>query len=325
MVATALEKIGKSVQVIHQQEWRVTKAFVTHTAEATAKAIKEYNPGTVILTGLDESYYMALFEEVHTSPARRDLEGHYHIDGDLVVAPREAQLRLLGSLEPIWKAMVGYKTIVVGPMLRYITGGCCDDPEHIPNRNKPEFAKNLKKEMVMAKNTLRDFLRTSGNHHCRLLDPGMDMATKEPEEIWGDDPTLPRPEVYDSMVAAIPMAEARIDTAKRQGEGGLEPAAKRPRQETVAERGGGAGSSRGRGANSGGRGGRHWPSRGGGGGGWKEWQRQEGWYQPRYGGRSGGDGGGRGGRGGGGHSRGSWRPPCGGGGWKYSGRGFGRF
>jgi hypothetical protein len=26
----------------------------------------------------------------------------------------------------------------------------CDDPEHIPNRNKPDFAKNLKKEMVMA-------------------------------------------------------------------------------------------------------------------------------------------------------------------------------
>jgi hypothetical protein len=138
------------------------------------------------------------------------------------------------NLEPVWKATVGYKTIVVGPMLRYITGGCCDDPEHIPNRNKPDFTKNLKKEMVMAKNTLREFLRTSGNHHCRVLDPGMDMAGKEPDEIWGDDPTQPRPEVYNSIVAALPMAEARIDTGKRQGEGGQEPEAKRPRQESTA-------------------------------------------------------------------------------------------
>jgi hypothetical protein len=188
MMVTALEKAGKKVQSVHQQEWRVTKAFVAHTAEATAKAIKEYMPEAVILTGLDESYYMAQFEEVHTSPARRDLEGRYHIDGDLVVASKDAQLRLLHNLEPVWKATVGYKTIVVGPMLRYITGGCCDDPEHIPNRNKPDFTKNLKKEMVVAKNTLREFLRTSGNHHCRVLDPGMDMAGKEPGEIWGTTP-----------------------------------------------------------------------------------------------------------------------------------------
>jgi hypothetical protein len=325
MMASALEKSGKKVQTVHQQEWRVTKAFVTHTAEATAKAIKEYRPEVVILTGLDESYYMAQFEEVHTCPARRDLEGRYHIDGDLVVASKDAQLRLLSSLEPVWKATVGYKTIVVGPMLRYITGGCCDDPEHIPNRNKPDFAKNLKREMVVAKNTLREFLRTSGNHHCRVLDPGMDMASKEPEEIWGDDPTQPRPEVYSSMVAALPMAEARIDTGKRRGEGGQEPEAKRPRQESSDRRraGGGGEASSSQGTNRGGRGGHHWPAARGRGG----RQRQEGWHYPRFGRRfDGGDAGGRGSSGGGSRGRGgSWRMPRGGGGWRFGGRGFGRY
>jgi hypothetical protein len=178
--------------------------------------------------------------------------------------------------------------------------------------------------IVAAKNTLKDFLRTSGNHHCRLLDPGMDIGNKGPEEIWGEDPTQPRPEVFDSMVAALPMAEARIDTAKRQGEGGQEPAAKRPKQDTStrrnAEQGGwSGGASRGNGNNYryGWRGGRRWPSARGRGG-WKGWQRQEGWYHPRYsGGRSGGGSGG----GGGNNRGGSWRQPRGGGGWKYSGRG----
>jgi hypothetical protein len=35
---------------------------------------------------------MVQYEEVHFSPAKKDNEGHYHIDGDLVVAAKEAKL-----------------------------------------------------------------------------------------------------------------------------------------------------------------------------------------------------------------------------------------
>jgi hypothetical protein len=63
----------------------------------------------IVIAGLDESYYMAQYEEFHTSPARKDAEGIYHIDGDLVLAAKEAQLKILKLLEPIWELTAGIK------------------------------------------------------------------------------------------------------------------------------------------------------------------------------------------------------------------------
>jgi hypothetical protein len=40
------------------------------------------------------------------------------------------------------------------------------------------------------------------------MDMAMDMVGKSPDEIWGDDLTIPNQEVFDSLVMAIPGAEA---------------------------------------------------------------------------------------------------------------------
>jgi hypothetical protein len=270
---------------------------------------------------------MAQFEEVHTTPARKDGHGHYYIDGDLVVATKEAQNRLLVSLEPVWKATVGYKTVVVGPMARYVTDSCCDDPDHITNRKDADFEKKMKKDLFQANNIMREYFRSNGHQHCRIIDPAMDILKKSKEEIWGDDPTIPKPEIYDSLVAAIPMAVARIEVAKRAGEGGAEPMAKRPRQEGEGQtrqnrggRSGHAGWTKPRGGGGGGGGGSHRGESSRGGGdyyGGRRWgsQGDRGWtVRNREGGHYGGylprDG--------------NWRQPRRGGGRRYGGRGYRR-
>jgi hypothetical protein len=215
----------------------------------------------IVIAGLDESYYMAQYEEFHTSPVRKDSDGHYHIDGDLVLAAKEAQMRILKLLEQIWELTAGTRTVVIGPMARYVTESCCDDPDHIPNR-KATGPDRPKKELLVTRNVLKEYFQNEKHNHCRVLDPAMDIAGKKAEEVWAkDDPTHPRPEIYDSMVAALGKAESRIDLlAKRPGTAIPEPPPKRAKltsggrqsssgssSNNAGSRGrGGAGSGRGR-------------------------------------------------------------------------------
>jgi hypothetical protein len=246
MMADALVRKGKKCELVTYPEWRITQAFVTRMVTDLAAAMAARRPKAIIVAGLDESYYMAQYEEVHTSPARKDAVGHYHIDGDLIVAAKTAQLRMLNILAPVWEQTEGTKTVVVCPMVRYITEGCCDDGDHIPNRMDPGFNDQLKKELLEARNVLKDFFQKEGHNHCRVLDPAVDIAGKDALDVWDkDDPTHPKAVIYDSMAAALEKAEARIDVTKRQGAVLPGPTPKRPRLASTAKKPRNSGESEG--------------------------------------------------------------------------------
>jgi hypothetical protein len=264
-------------------------------------------------------------------PATKDVSGHYHIHGDLVVASRETQIKLAKLMEPLWAATKGVKTVIVGPVDRYVTEGCCGDPDHMPNRKSDNFIDKMRCDVLAAKNLLKEQLCEGGHHHCRVIDMAMDMAGKKPAEIWGTDPTMPNDAIFDGLVAAMPGVEVRIDlTKKRQTKKEL-PDAKRIRLDSQA--GGGAAPAATAAANNtpvrGGGCGARGESRGTGGG-------RGGGGQAGGGGRGGG-GGHYGGRGRGGRNEDRWRPEHharrGGAGWRdytwswgsYKGGGGGSF
>jgi hypothetical protein len=90
-MAAALVRPGKTTEIVSQQDWRINTRFVAHIAEAAKTAITAMKPAVVIVIGLDESYFMASFEDIHTLPATKDHAGHYHIQGDVVVANKAVQ------------------------------------------------------------------------------------------------------------------------------------------------------------------------------------------------------------------------------------------
>jgi hypothetical protein len=57
----------------------------------------------------------------------------------------------------------------------------------------------------MAKNLLKDHMVEAGHTHCHVLDPTMDMNNNGKAEIWGDDPTMPRPAIFDSYGGRHPV------------------------------------------------------------------------------------------------------------------------
>jgi uncharacterized membrane protein YgcG len=277
-MAAALAKAGKKVETVAHPDWRITSGYVDRIAGEAKAAITAMRPTVVVVAGLDESYFVASYDDVHTLPATKDSAGHYHIHGDLVVASKEVQIRMAAIMEPLWAATSGTKTVVVGPVVRYVTGGCCDDPDHMPNRKNDAFLPSLKKDVLTAKNTLKEQLQVKGHHHCRVIDMAMDMQEKKNEDIWDSDPTMPCDAIFDGLVAALPGAEARIDlTRKRPGEK-IDPEPKKQRTEATVStadpghskeqnkkgkqkkvgrggRGGGGGRGRGGGGGDGGSGG----------------------------------------------------------------------
>jgi hypothetical protein len=234
MMAEALLRKGCTVNRADAADWRINKSFVEHLAELTVASMAELKPKTVIVIGVEESYFMAQFEVGYTLPATKDAAGHHHINGELMVASADTQQRLLLAMEPIWKATSGTTTVVVSPMARYLTKGCCEDSGHITNRGDPGFEANMKKDLLSAKYNMKKFFKDNGHDHCVVMYPAKDLEGSDLGQIWGkDDPTMPLPPIFDKMVAAIRTAEVRADItgAKRAASGQDGPPAKKPRTE----------------------------------------------------------------------------------------------
>jgi hypothetical protein len=275
----------------------------------------------------------------------------------LVVANVDTQKRFLKTMEPIRVATKGIPTVVVSPMARYLTKGCCADPGHLTNRLDPDFGEKMKKDLLDAKYTMKSYFNESGHSHCVVMYPAKDLEDADLANVWGDgDPTLPLPRVFDKMAAAVKVTELRADSVGKKRIGGCQggPPPKKAKKEAdktgndgqasnrtptaTKARGkgkGAAGAAVGSGGEAAPRGGR--TAGGGGGGGGNNWR----WWGPGHnnmGGHHGGEGfsgysagygsgeqwrggGGGGWRGGGSHGGGVGRG--GGGGGVGSGRGFG--
>jgi hypothetical protein len=234
-LAEALMRKGHTVNRADTAEWRINKSFVGHLAELTKAAMAEAKPRVVVVTGIEESYFMAQFEVGYTLPATKDAAGRHHINGELVVANADTQLRFLQTMEPIWVATGGTTTVVVSPMARYLTKGCCEEPGHITNKGDPNYAKQMKADRLAAKYKMKRYFKDNGHQHCFVMYPAKDLEDEDLSKIWGDDdPTLPLPAVFDKMAAAIRVAEERADLtgAKRAGGGHDGPPPKRARLES---------------------------------------------------------------------------------------------
>ena len=68
---------------------------------------------SIVLQLLDNTFFMAQTEEGSIIPARRELNGGYHLDGELILAPKELQYRTISALRPIFEAAASRKKILI--------------------------------------------------------------------------------------------------------------------------------------------------------------------------------------------------------------------
>jgi hypothetical protein len=114
--------------------------------------------------------FEALTEEGSRIPPRK-LEGELHFDGEIVVADKGAAIRMLRICRPAFNATDDIPTAMIGPLPRYVSSGCCGDPEHMANRCTPGFLAKMKSELEAFNRTNKEFLHNDGYKNIRSMYP----------------------------------------------------------------------------------------------------------------------------------------------------------
>jgi PIN domain nuclease of toxin-antitoxin system len=82
---------------------------------------------------------------------------------------------------------------------------------------EPDFGEKMKKDLLDAKYAMKTFFKEAGHSHCVVMYPAKDMEDVDLANVWGkEDPTLPLPQVFDKMAAAIKVTELRADPTRKK-------------------------------------------------------------------------------------------------------------
>jgi hypothetical protein len=59
----------------------------------------------------------------------------------------------------------------MSPFPRYVNRGCCEDSEHMPNREDPLAKQQLQEDLRQVAANYRDFLFTASMRYVKVLEP----------------------------------------------------------------------------------------------------------------------------------------------------------
>jgi hypothetical protein len=202
-LAKALEDRGFAVCIIYKPNWRITQEAVEQLVSETAGAIQDMDPTTIVFEiRYNSSFYGRTRDGSRTAP-RRDEEGIYHLTRDVTTSTKETQLEHFNSIRPLLNLAAKRRCILVTPLPRYVTAGCCLNPDHCSNRRYQDFKQHMLNTLEMFRKNFKDFLYYEGMKSIRVMDPCMDIRGLEDSDIWGADPVHPLPLVYAKMVGGV--------------------------------------------------------------------------------------------------------------------------
>ncbi len=150
----------------------------------------------VLVQALDHSLYMARTVERGDFPIQRYRDGEFHVEGDLVLAGKDRQYMVFNIILPVLRKLLGRNVVFITPGPRYLDG-CCDEPEHAPNRLEDGFEADLRKCLAECRQNYKDFLFTKSLRGFRVVDPS--PALPRSEEIRDWDPVHPTTEGYERV------------------------------------------------------------------------------------------------------------------------------
>ena len=133
--ADALEQLGVNVLRAVIPGWRGLKMKVQPMVDLVRSKLKEAGPNCIVVHQLlDNSFYLAKTEEGGLIPAVREtIGGKYHVQGELVFAPKELQYSVFTTVKPIFDEASSHHQILISPLPRYLRDRCCSDLDHVAN------------------------------------------------------------------------------------------------------------------------------------------------------------------------------------------------
>jgi hypothetical protein len=239
-LARALDGLGCSTCSVTKPGWWICNG----NPELLAKsAIEGQEPGTTILQLLDNSIFYAKSTDGSWTLPTQDEKGVFHMKGEVIVAGRDTQMEHFKALKPLFDVLDQRKTLLLTPIPRYVTGGCCSDPDHMVNRADLEYKTKIMQDLDAMKRNLKDFMFRDGRRSMKLFNPNVDLRGLVEDDIWGDDPVHPHSSVYAKVAAGIVKMAGELPGKRRRTnslEANVQPGSSRGRgsgQQAVSSRG----------------------------------------------------------------------------------------
>jgi len=216
-----------------------------HLSETTGKA-------AVIVQLFDNSIYFGkLPDGTRKEPFKED--GQYHVEGELDTISKERMRELFDIAAPVFRAAKNVPTFVLGPIPRYMTTSCCEEPDHVTNFEDADYAANIAGGVSALGRHLRQLVWHKRWKNVVVLNTPelMGIAGSYSVEeaavrlrdvmvLWGtSDPVHPTTEAYRSLATAVlDVLRAKVlgtgDESSSTEHGGR--GVKRPREERAGRR-----------------------------------------------------------------------------------------
>jgi hypothetical protein len=232
MLWKATVDAGIAAEYLQLPNLRIIRGAGDMVAQKLKDEIARKAPATIVLQLLDNSTFEALTAEGTRIPPRK-CEGKHHLDGDIAVADRATVTTMMRTCRPMFNATAGINTVMVGPMPRYVTSGCCQDKEHMANREAPSFLSNMLKDLATCNRLIKEQLHKDGYDNVRCLDPWVALRDIGTESLWGPDPVHIKREHVPKLVEAVKITLTKIMPKRKNEDQGAGNASKKRRVGSV--------------------------------------------------------------------------------------------
>jgi hypothetical protein len=236
-LANCLSRLGYATYVIFEPNWRISSGNVDSLAQKIGEAIIDVDPAVVVLQLLDNSCYFGRASDGSRTPAKKGIDGKYHLEGDVTICAYDTQLEHIKALKGILDAVNKRTCLLVTPLPCYVTAGCFLSPEHCSNRRYQDFRQHLMASLELLRKNFKDFLFYDGRRNVKVLDPCVDVRHLPDDEIWGDDPIHPKESAFEKIAASVAKiglreGEKRARTDSMEAGASAGPDARRGRRDT---------------------------------------------------------------------------------------------
>jgi hypothetical protein len=124
--------------------FRVTDQSVAEMATELAEKVLDLDPNdnVIVIQLLDNSSNECKTTNGDRVLPKRGRDGKFHAVGELGVIGKDTLREHFMAMQPIFRAIKGFK-LVLTPLPRYLWNRCCDDPTHITNSERENFASDM--------------------------------------------------------------------------------------------------------------------------------------------------------------------------------------
>jgi hypothetical protein len=212
-LANALEDLELCVVDLSSPGWKLNSDSASNTAGQLEEILAEDNElqNVIVYLMFDNKSYIG----INNSGSRREAEkssvdGKYHIIGDLSIVDRAEFKPIFNLAVPLLRAGGNHQKIIVSPLLRYSSGRCCGDLDHISNFGREGYYTSLGEKLADIRAWIREFSHGKRIKNCKVLCPnrlleggGGGDVSRRLASYWRDDPVHLNSEGYQFLTMSF--------------------------------------------------------------------------------------------------------------------------